>query len=227
MSDTSAQILTPTQGALPAHEMVYRKVRDKVLFGELAPGQAVTIQGLSQEIGVSMTPVREAIRRLTAEGALIFMGNRRVCVPRMDEDSFSELVFARQAVEPQLARLACANINKAGIAQLRSIDQAVNRAIEAGDVPSYMYENHRFHFFLYGQAASHILAPMAETLWLRYGPLYRIICGKWGTDNMVDLHEETVVALENQDPSAAAQAILSDIQQGFEIVRDLRGWAKI
>ena len=221
MSDTSAA------KNMPAHELVYRKVRDKVLFGELSPGQAVTIQGLSQEIGVSMTPVREAIRRLTAEGALVFLGNRRVCVPRMDETSFSELVFARQAVEPQLARLACTRITKAGIAQLRTIDQSVNRAIEAGDVPRYMYENYRFHFYLYQQAESQILAPMAETLWLRYGPLYRIICGKWGTDNMVDLHEETVIALQNRDPEAAGQAILSDIQQGFEIVRDLRGWAKI
>ena len=215
------------KASLPAHELVYRRVRDKVLFGDLAPGQAVTIQGLVEEIGVSMTPVREAIRRLTAEGALVFQGNRRVCVPQMDENSFSELVFARQSVEPELARLACENISEDAIPELRAIDQCVNRAIEAGDVPRYMFENHRFHFELYGHANSSILAPMAEGLWLRYGPLYRIICGKWGTANVKDFHDEAVTALQDGDGKAAAEAILLDIQQGFEIVRISFEWSKI
>lgn len=225
MTEKNLQIKALLKANLPAHELVYRKVRDKVLFGELAPGQAVTIQGLAEEIGVSMTPVREAIRRLTAEGALVFQGNRRVCVPQMDERNFSELVFARQSVEPELARLACENISADAIPELRVIDQCVNRAIEAGDVHRYMFENHRFHFTLYGHANSAILAPMAETLWLRYGPLYRIICGKWGTASMVDLHNEAVVALEAGDAIAAGHAILQDIQQGFEIVRNSFDWS--
>jgi len=210
---------------IPAHELVYRKVRDKVLFGELSPGQAVTIQGLVEEIGVSMTPVREAIRKLTAEGALIFQGNRRVCVPKMDAASFAELVFARQAVEPQLARLAANKMTPQGISDLRAIDACVNAAIESGDVPKYMYENYRFHFTLYDCAESKILAPVAETLWLRYGPLYRIICGKWGTGNMVDLHEEALQALVDRNSDAAGQAIKQDIEQGFEIVRASFDWS--
>ena len=51
---------------IPAHETVYRKLRDLVLFGEIAPGQAVTIQGLTDQLDAGMTPVREAIRRLIA-----------------------------------------------------------------------------------------------------------------------------------------------------------------
>jgi len=227
MTDTRAQKSQSLKANLPAHEVVYRRVRDKVLFGDLAPGQAVTIQGLVEEIGVSMTPVREAIRRLTAEGALVFQGNRRVCVPQMDENSFSELVFARQSVEPELARMACENINDVAITELKMIDQSVNKAIEAGDVTRYMFENHRFHFMLYGHAKSTILTPMAETLWLRYGPLYRIICGKWGTANMVDFHDEALIALQARDASAAAEAILLDIEQGFEIVRNSFSWSKI
>lgn len=227
MTDTFAKKNQMPKVSLPAHEVVYRRIRDKVLFGDLAPGQAVTIQGLVEEIGVSMTPVREAIRRLTAEGALVFQGNRRVCVPQMDENSFSELVFARQSVEPELVRMACKNISAEGISELHAIDQCVNRAIEAGDVPRYMFENHRFHFKLYGHANSRILGPMAEGLWLRYGPLYRIICGKWGTANMVDFHDEAVTALQAADAEAAAEAILLDIEQGFEIVRNSFEWPKI
>ena len=54
---------------IPTHEVTYGHLRDMVLTGGLAPGQAVTIQGLIHDLGAGMTPVREAIRRLTAEGA--------------------------------------------------------------------------------------------------------------------------------------------------------------
>ncbi|MDH5797807.1 MAG: GntR family transcriptional regulator, partial [Paracoccaceae bacterium] len=69
-----------------------------ILFGDLAPGQAVTIKGLCEDVGAGMTPVREAIRRLTAEGALDFLGNRRVCVPELTLSQLDELAFARCSV---------------------------------------------------------------------------------------------------------------------------------
>ena len=87
---------------LPAHETVYRALRERILFGELTPGQAVTIQGLIDQLGAGMTPVREAIRRMTAEGALVFQGNRRVCVPILSQANLDELAFARSALEKQL-----------------------------------------------------------------------------------------------------------------------------
>ena len=75
------------RAGLPAHEVVYRDLRDLVLFGDLAPGEPVTIQGLVTRLGVGMTPVREALRRLTAEGALESLGNRRIQVPVLDADA--------------------------------------------------------------------------------------------------------------------------------------------
>ncbi|MEE3072583.1 MAG: GntR family transcriptional regulator, partial [Pseudomonadota bacterium] len=54
--------------SVPAHQIAYQTLREKILFGELAPGQAVTILGLTEQLGAGMTPVREAIRRLTAAG---------------------------------------------------------------------------------------------------------------------------------------------------------------
>ncbi|MCP5072959.1 MAG: GntR family transcriptional regulator [Rhodobacteraceae bacterium] len=227
MALMSAQKQPTTKANLPAHEVVYRKIRDKVLYGKLKPGQAVTIQGLVEELNVSMTPVREAIRRLTAEGALINQGNRRVSVPQMDAERFAELVFARKAIEPELARIAAQKSSNEAILHLTEIDQRINVAMDAGDVSGYMLENHQFHFTLYAQAGSAILLPLAETLWLRYGPLYRIICGKYGTGNMVDMHEETLQALANRDGDATARAILKDIEQGFEIVRADYGWSQI
>jgi DNA-binding GntR family transcriptional regulator len=209
---------------LPAHEIVYRAIRDKILYGEMAPGQAVTIQGLVAALGVSMTPVREAIRRLTAEGALEFMDNRRVAVPEMGARRFAELAFARLAIEPHLAELASVALNGSGVDKLHALDLDIDRAITAGDVPGYMRGNHRFHFALYAAAGSKVLLPMAETLWLRFGPLQRIICGIYGTRNLVDLHEEALACLAARDHKGVAAAIAGDISQGFAIVREAYGW---
>lgn len=211
----------------PAHERVYRLLRDKILFGDLTPGQAVTIQGLVDEFGLSMTPIREAIRRLTAEGALVFQGNRRVSVPEMEERRFAELAFARLAIEPKLAEMALARADGAAIERLRAIDNDLNRAIETGDAKAYMTENHRFHFSLYRLAGSTILLPLAESLWLRFGPLYRIIAGKYGTGNLVDQHDEAILALGAGDGAAVAEAIRQDITQGLDIVRGDFGWTSI
>ncbi len=212
---------------LPAHEIVYRAIRDKILFGDLAPGQAVTIQGLVDELGVSMTPVREAIRRLSAEGALEFQGNRRVSVPEMGEKRFAELVFARLSIEPKLAELASIAMAGTGVEELKAIDLKLDNAIDSGDVQGYMRQNHRFHFTLYAQANSRVLMPIAVTLWLRFGPLSRIICGKYGTGNIEDRHKEAMDLLARQDHQGVGQAVRRDIEQGFEIVRSGFGWSSI
>jgi len=207
--------------------MVYRRIRDQILYGDLPPGQPVTIQGLVKDLEVSMTPVREAIRRLTAEGALEFQGNRRVCVPQMGEKRFAELVFARQYIEPKLAELASINLNGQYIHKLKAIDLQLDEAIAKGDVQGYMRHNHRFHFALYAQSNSRVLLPIAKTLWLRYGPLSRIICGQTGTRNLTDHHEEAMAGIARRDHKATANAIRTDIEQGFEIVRISKGWSAI
>ncbi len=212
---------------IPAHEMVYRNIRDQILYGDLPPGQPITIQGLVENLEVSMTPVREAIRRLTAEGALEFQGNRRVCVPQMGERRFAELVFARHHLEPKLAELASINMNGQYAHKLKAIDLQLDEAIATGDVQGYMRHNHRFHFALYAQSNSRVLLPMAKTLWLRYGPLSRIICGQTGTQNLADHHEEAMDSIARQDHKATANAIRTDIEQGFEIVRNSTGWSGI
>ncbi|MEJ6712492.1 MAG: GntR family transcriptional regulator [Rhodobacterales bacterium] len=205
---------------IPAHETVYRALRDKILFGDLSPGQAVTIQGLVEEMQVSMTPVREAIRRLSAEGALEFKGNRRVTVPVMGLRRFTELAFARTAIEPELAETAAQNIDAAGIETLNKIDQQIDAAIKSGDIHGYMRGNYLFHFTLYGHANSRVLLPIAQSLWLRYGPMSRIICGRYGTSNLEDRHEEALQMLRDENPKGVADAIRKDITQGFEIVHE-------
>ena len=201
---------------LPTHEVVYRRLREMILFGELAPGQPVTIQGLVERLEVGMTPVREALRRLIAEGALVFQGNRRITVPVLDAAAVDELTLARVALEPQLARRAAQRCASEGVARLRATDARLDAAIGKGDVTGYLVENHQFHTELNEIAGAPILTDLVEGLWLRFGPSLRVVCGQFGTRNLPDLHKAILDALEVGNAEAAAEAMEQDVRQGME-----------
>ncbi|WP_421703432.1 GntR family transcriptional regulator [Aliiroseovarius sp.] len=204
---------------LPDHEKVYRRLREMILYGELTPGQAVTIQGLVETLGVGMTPVREAIRRLTSEGALVFQGNRRVSVPEMDAEEWEEIAFARLSIEPELSRLAVENMGAEDITRLVSIDDQLNAAIDRGDVRGYLEHNYRFHRALYELSGAHVLLSIANMLWLRGGPGLRVVLGRYGTANLPDKHAEALAGMRAGQPEVVAEAIRGDIQQGIDTVR--------
>lgn len=200
---------------LPAHEIVYRRLRDMILFGELEPGQPVTIQGLVERLETGMTPVREALRRLIAEGALVFRGNRRITVPALDRAAIEELTLARVALEPQLARRAALRCNETSVMRLTATDARLDAAIAKGDVGGYLVENHQFHAELNAVAEAPILTDLVEGLWLRFGPSLRVVCGQFGTRNLPDQHKAILAALASRDPDAAALAMQADVEQGM------------
>ena len=205
----------------PAHEVIYRKLREQILFGEIAPGQALTIQGLADRLNAGMTPVREAIRRLTAEGALVFQGNRRVCVPQLTAENISEIIYARQWLESHLGLRATERASPADLVQLTEIDSALDRAISAGDLRAYLENNYRFHAMLYDLASAPILAEMAERLWLRFGPSLRVVIGRIGTQNLPDKHKDMLHCIRTGDSEGAAKAMREDMLQGMEQIREM------
>ncbi|MCL4676447.1 MAG: GntR family transcriptional regulator, partial [Pararhodobacter sp.] len=170
-----------TTGKLPEHEATYRRLRDKMMFGDLAPGQKITLQGITADIGAGMTPVREAIRRLTAEGALTLHENRRISVARLTLSQLDELAFVRLSLEPELARRALTRMSVADIDTLALVDAAIDRAIGAGDVQGYLTGNYRFHFALYEAADAPVLLALTASLWLRFGPSLRVVVESGGS----------------------------------------------
>jgi DNA-binding GntR family transcriptional regulator len=204
---------------VPTHEVTYGRLRDMVLYGLLEPGQPVTIQGLIAELGAGMTPVREAIRRLTAEGALVLQGNRRVVVPRLTVSALDQMAFVRLAVEPHLAALALPGLTAERIARLAAVDSGIDRSILEGDVPGYLAGNHRFHFTLYAASGAPVLEDIARSLWLRFGPSLRVVAGRYGAGRLPDRHGEALAAMRAGDAAGLARAIREDIAQGVEQVR--------
>ncbi len=204
----------------PAHEQVYRTLKSQILFGDLVPGQPVTIQGLTDSLGVGMTPVREAIRRLISDGALIFQGNRRVSVPLLSANDIEQMIFARISIETELSRRSTKNISVTEIDHLEQLDQRLDNMIADGDVGGYLRLNHAFHQSLYSHADAPILVDLAERLWLRFGPSLRIVCGRFGTQSLPDRHKDIIAALRERDTEKAALATAQDIEQGMGMMGD-------
>jgi DNA-binding GntR family transcriptional regulator len=217
MDDTTAAQVEARK--VPTHEITYLRLRDMVLYGVLAPGQPVTIQGLIRDLDAGMTPVREAIRRLTAEGALVLHDNRRVSVPRMTPALLDQLVHVREAVEPKLAELACPHVTPELLERLVEIDRGIEPAIRDADVQTYLRLNHAFHFALYEAAGATVLEDIARSIWLRFGPSLRVILARYINSGLPDRHAEALDAIRAGDAQALATAIREDIAQGIDQVR--------
>lgn len=211
--------LAGSGGKVPAHQHIYAKLRAMILFGDLAPGQAVTIQGLVDRLDAGMTPVREAIRRLVAEGALVHQGNRRITVPRLTPEGVDELGFMRLTLEPELTRRAIAHLDASDLRALQAADADLNAAIARGDVGGYLTHNYRFHALIYAAARAPIIASSVDGLWLRFGPSLRVVCGRFGTVNLPDKHADLLEALRARDTQNAVRAMAEDVSQGTAQVR--------
>ena len=204
----------------PVHQSVYENLRDQLLFGDLTPGQAVTIQGLVEELGAGMTPVREASRRLVANGALHMMDNRRITVPTMTIEDVEQLEFMRKTIEPSLAGRAVAFVDDDMLYELNARDDALNTAISKGDIKGYLSHNYHFHAYLNEAARAPILKATVDRMWLRFGPSLRVVCGRYGTFNLPDKHADLLDALSTKNKAAAENAMLEDVAQGMAQIRE-------
>src|SRR5689334_15103490 len=135
-------------------EEIYRRLKTMILDGGLAPGELVTIQGLASAFGVSAMPVREALQRLTAEGALRIISGRSVGIPELESERLADLTKVRVEIESLAASWATPLIGKDEIAKLESLVATMTKAVEDGDTSTYVRGNHDFHFTIYAASGS-------------------------------------------------------------------------
>ena len=137
----------------------------------------------------------------------------------MTLDDIEQLDFMRKSIEPELARRCATKVDAALLSNLEQADNALNQAIEKGDIHAYLRHNYQFHKLVYTAAHAPILAATVDRLWLRFGPSLRVVCGRYGTLNLPDKHVDLLKALANRDADAAASAMLEDVDQGMTQIR--------
>jgi len=200
------------------HASIYETLRRRMITGKIVPGVGLSTRGLALEMGVSQMPVRDALSRLAAEGAVEIRSKRKVEVPPMTAERFTDLLDCRLLLEPEAAVLALPHITPAKLKQLREIDAALDAAMENGDVIGYMECNFEFHFNLYRANDRPTLNRLIEALWLQFGPFMRVVYGRYGTANLVDQHRIALDAIADGDAGALRKAIASDIADGMGLI---------
>ncbi len=198
-----------------AHERLYRVLRQQVMHGELAPGQAMTLRGLAEQFGVSMTPAREAVRRLGAEGALTISSSGRISTPELTPERIEELAQIRALLEPEMAARALPRAHFALIDRLAAINGLNHEAVMNQDAVAYVRTNLEFHRTLYLRAQSPAMLAMIETVWLQLGPTMRALYQKLQRRELPQHHRHILAALRAGDEPGLRLAVRTDVTQGL------------
>ncbi|WP_106745236.1 GntR family transcriptional regulator [Yoonia maritima] len=209
----------PVDPSTAAHERVYRALRTRIMHGEIDPGASLTLRGIGNDYEVSMTPAREAVRRLVAEGALSLSTSGRVSTPALSNDRIEELATLRAMLEPELASRALPRAHFALIDRLEAINQGVSQMISRHDAAGYIRMNLEFHRTLYLRAQAPAMLAMTETVWLQLGPTMRALYGRLNRTEPPYHHKLILSALKAGDEPGLRLAVRTDATQGLRMLK--------
>jgi len=209
---------TSDTGKQVAHDMVYRTLRADIMHGEIEPGVAMTLRGIGKRFDVSMTPAREAVRRLAAEGALTISASSRVSTPELSADRIEELASIRALLEAELASRALPRAHLALIDRLNSINGLISEAVAKGDAVVYIKRNLEFHRTLYLRAQAPAMLALAETVWLQLGPTMRKLYERLRQAEVPGNHRRILAALRAGDEPGLRLAVRTDVTQGLRML---------
>lgn len=201
-----------------AHDQIYRNLRTRIMHGELPPGHALTLRGLAKSYQTSMTPVREATRRLVAEGALTLSKSGRISTPSHSAERLEELASIRALIEPELAARALPRAHFALIDRLQSINGQIAEAIVKKDAVGYIRSNLEFHRTLYLRAQSPAMLAMVETVWLQLGPTMCNLYGRMLSTDLPRHHRLIISSLQAGDEPGLKLAVRGDVTQGLRLL---------
>lgn len=209
----------PSDASGAIHDRVYRSLRTRIMHGEVEPGVAMTLRGIGKTYGVSMTPAREAVRRLVAEGALSLSSSGRVSTPELTNERIEELATLRALLEPELATRALPRAHFALIDRLETINQGVSQMVARHDSSGYIRMNLEFHRTLYLRAQAPAILAMTETVWLQLGPTMRALYGRLRRTEPPYHHKLILAALKAGDEPGLRLAVRTDATQGLRMLR--------
>lgn len=205
-------------------QRVHSELRTFLMEGGARPGQKLTLRQLTSAFGTSPMPVREAVQRLAAEGALEVLPNRTIRVPLMTRSKFQELRRIRIALEGMAISEAARVIETPEIGRLETLNAAfVEEMQKTENSPGRLFHaNKEFHFTIYRAARMPLLMSMIENLWLQIGPMLHFSLGLRGREATnkfaPDCHQQMLHGLSNRDSEAARQGLETDIMDAGDLI---------
>ena len=198
---------------------VERTLKQALKEGSLKPGERLIARDLAARLGTSATPVREALLKLVANGALEMAPASSFTVPALSADEFREITQIRLVVESLAVERATPQLSKQDLDQLHAINERFKEARRRGQVREALHENKEFRLMLYGCARMPSLMAVIESLWLKIGPsLNHIFPIEQVNPAEPHNHDLLLAALAQHDSPEAARLIRKAISEGAEVI---------
>lgn len=206
-------------------QRVHSELRNFLMEGRAQPGEKLTLRQLTAAFGTSPMPVREAVQRLAAEGALEVLPNRTIRVPLMTKTKFREVRRIRLALEGMAVEEAARRVDDADIQRLEVLNAAFAAEMRTDDTGRVFHANKEFHFTIYRAAKMPVLEGMIEKLWLQIGPMLHFSLGFRGRELTSkfapDCHDRMLRHLKERDPVSARAALEDDITDAGDLILEV------
>lgn len=207
---------------LPLRDVVFNTLRQAILRGELKPGERLMEIQLANKLGVSRTPVREAIRKLELEGLVLMIPRKGAEVADISEKSLRDVLEVRKALEELAARLACDKIRKAQLTKLRRAAEDFRKILKSNDITQIAEADVCFHDIIYEATENQKLIQLLNNLreqmyryrieYLKHREVYQ---------QLLQEHEEIILRIGNKEKEEAVEVVCKHIDNQVETVMDV------
>src|ERR1700753_805584 len=192
-------------------DLAHTQLRDALLAGRFEPGASLTLRFLAENFGVSITPVRDAVTRLVAQGILQLGPRNSAIVPQLTASELKHFTVVRCALEGRAAREAAENA-----------DRKACKRLEDRQLDSYLDHHRQFHFEIYAMSGIPILVDMIENMWLRCGPALSFVIPQYALSlRGSDHHQAALDGILKGDGDAAEAAVIADITEAANYLGQL------
>lgn len=207
---------------LPLRDVVFHTLREAILKGELKPGERLMELQLAAKLGVSRTPIREAIRMLEQEGLAVTVPRKGAEVARMTEKDMEDVLVVRAALDGLAVELACDNITAEQLGQLQNAERRFGSCIKNGDLKKIAEADVEFHEVIYRATGNARLVTMLSNL-REQMYRYRVEYLK-DSDNYPELlreHQAIVEGISKRDKKHVAEVMRSHVYNQAEAIKNM------
>ena len=197
---------------LPLRDVVFYTLRQAILKGELEPGERLMEMQLAEQLGVSRTPIREAIRKLELEGLVLMIPRRGAIVAKITEKDLKDVLEVRASLERLSTKLACERMEEETIEELREAQEAFKAALRGDDITLQAQKDVEFHDVIYKSTNNLRLIQMLNNL-REQMYRYRLEYLKDGTSHqkLVEEHEAIIEALSRRDTEETTNIMVGHV----------------
>ncbi len=221
LAKSNSRNLTPPISRQSLHDIVASRLRDMIIEGLLAPGERLNESRLVEELGISRTPLREAIKTLAGEGLIEVRPSRGTYVRRFSAEEFKGMLEVLTELEAFGAMLACERASDAQVEEILALHARMMKLYEAGERLAYYKDNQRIHSLIAEASGNATLVELQATLQSRMKRLRftgNSAPEKWRA--AVAEHEEMIDALSRRDGQSLSDVMRRHLVKTWDRVCD-------